>query len=288
MFKRVLLALDFSGLSMGLFNSLPDLMKLGLKELLLVHAVRVELSAKDGINPIQLKFLEQLKQKRSELEKEGLNVDIEVPVGAPAEEIKRLAEQRDVDLILIGSLGEGSRFRELFLGSTVADVIRISPVPVLVEKYQAKEEGHRRVPIFTEKLASLLLPTDFSASAEYVYRTILKISDKLHEVVLLYVIDRGNTVDNILEASKNAEEKLEQWKEKFIQKGVSARYYITGGPPGQQIINTAKKERVTLIALSRRGKGNLAGLLIGSTANQVIRLGETPVLLFGNCEKVNL
>ncbi len=285
MFKKVLIALDFSGPSMELFNSLPDLKKLGLEKLLLVHAVRVELSAKDGINPVQLKFLEQLKQKQNELEKEGLNVEIEVPTGAPAEEIKRLAEQRHTNLILIGSMGEGSRVRELFLGSTVADVIRISTVPVLIEKYLSKEKGRRRVPIFTEKLASLLLPTDFSASAEYVCRTILNISDKFREVVLLYVIDSGDTVESILEARKIAEEKLEKWKEKFIQKGISTRYYITGGSPGQQIINTAEKEGITLIALSRRGKGKLAGILIGSTADEVVRRGKIPVLLFGKLSK---
>ena len=286
MFKRVLIALDLSGPSMELFSSLPDLRKLGLEELLLVHAIRVELSAKDGINPIQLKFLEQLKQKQNELEKEGLKVEIEVPAGAPAEEIKRLAEQRHINLILIGSMGEGSRVRELFLGSTVADVIRISPVPVLIEKYLSKEKGHQRVPIFINKLASLLLPTDFSASSEYVYQTILNISDKFREVVLLYVIDSGDTVERILKARKIAEEKLEQWKKKFILKGTSARYYITSGSPGQQIITTAEKERITLVALSRRGKGKLAGLLIGSTADEVVRRGKTPVLLFGKITRL--
>jgi len=106
MFKKVLIALDFSGPSMELFNSLTDLRQLGLQELLLVHAIRVELGAENGIHPVQRLFLEKVSGKKAELEREGLRVKVEVPTGAPAEEIKRLAAERGMDLILIGSIGE--------------------------------------------------------------------------------------------------------------------------------------------------------------------------------------
>lgn len=280
MFKKVLVALDFSGPSMELFNSIPDLIKLGLEELLLVHVVRVELSIQDGISPIQLKFLEKVKKKKAELERDGLHVDIEVPVGAPAEEIRRLAEQREVDLILIGSIGESSRVRELFLGSTVADVVRIAPVPVLVEKYITIGRKTRRIPIFTEKLATVLLPTDFSSSAQRVYEEMLKFGDKLQKVILLHVIDRGDTVEKVKRAEKEAKERLREWADKFHRKGIVASTLIVKGPPAQQIISTAEGEGTTLIAMSRRGRGSLAGLLIGSTADQVIRRTNRPVLLY--------
>lgn len=284
MFKKVLVALDFSGPSMELFNSVPDLKKLGLEELLLVHTVRVELRVQDGISPLQLKFLERLKEKKAELEREGFRVEIEVPVGAPAEEIKRLSEQRGIDLILIGSIGESSRVRELFLGSTVADMIRISSIPVLVEKYIAVGDKAHRIPIFTEKLATVLLPTDFSGSAEYVYSNILKIADKLEKVILLHVIDKGDTLKKIQEAEKEAKNRLIKWKEKFQDKGIKTMHLVLTGPASQIIMLAAEQEGATLIAMARRGKGRLAGLLIGSTADQVIRKTNRPVLLFGKKE----
>ncbi|RJX28784.1 MAG: universal stress protein [Dethiobacter sp.] len=281
MFKKVLVALDFSGPAMELFGSVSDLKKLGLEELLLVHTVRVELRVQDGISPLQLKFLEKIKEKKEELEKEGFHVEIEVPVGAPVEEIKRLAEQREMDLILIGSVGESSRVRELFLGSTVADLIRISPVPVLVEKYVSVGDKARRIPIFREKLATVLLPTDFSNSAEHAYDHILNIADKLQKVILLHVIDKGDTEEKVKEAETEAEARLKEWENKFAQKGIETRSLVIKGPPAQQIIFTAEAEGATLIAMSRRGRGRLSGLLIGSTADQVIRRGSRPVLLFG-------
>jgi len=284
MFKKVLVALDFSGPSMELFSSLDDLKKLGLEELLLVHTVRVELRVQDGISPLQLKFLEKIKEKKEELEKKGFRVEIEVPVGAPAEEIKRLAEQREMDLILIGSVGESSRVRELFLGSTVADLIRIATVPVLVEKYISVGDRAHRIPIFTDKLATVLLPTDFSPSAEHVYTKILSIADKLQKVILLHVIDRGDTEEKIKKIENEAMARLKKWEEKFLEKGVQVKCQVEKGPASQQIIATAEIEGATLIAMSRRGRGHLAGLLIGSTADQVVRRGSRPVLLFGKKE----
>ncbi len=279
MFKRVLVALDFSGPAMELFSSVPDLKKLGLEELLLVHVVRVELGAQDGISPVQLKFLDKVKKKKTELESEGFQVEIEVPVGAAAEEIKRLAEKRSVDLILIGSIGESSRVRELFLGSTVADVIRIAPVPVLIEKYFTEQKQATRIPIFKDKLARVLLPTDFSSSAQHVYNEMLGIADKLQKVVLLYVIDKGDTEEKVLKAKQEARERLAEWENRFLENNVETEIIIKTGPPAQQIISASGDS--TLIAMARRGRGRMTGLLIGSTADQVIRRGNRPVLLFG-------
>ncbi len=342
MFKKVLVALDFSGPSMELFNSLPDLRRMGLQELLLVHAVRAELGAQDGIHPLQQKFLEKVKLKKVELEQEGLHVNVEVPVGAPAEEIKRLAIEKKADLILIGSVGESSTARELLLGSTVADVVRIAPVPVLVEKYfpaisaeMNKKLGEladrlsafvkdvvspnipsiareysqlsgellyfadqikknpvsadasvHRVPIFKDNLATVILPTDFSASAEYVFNQVLGLVGMLEEVILLNVVDRGETEEQIKNAEIEAYKYLNQWENKFLENDVKSRSIVlTGTPSSSHIISTAEKEGASLIALSRRGRGQLANLFIGSTADQVVRRSSCPVLLFDKSGK---
>ncbi len=286
MFKKVLIALDFSGPAMELFGSIPDLKKIGLEELLLVHAVRVELTAKDGISPIQLKFLDQVKKKKEELEKEGLKVEIEVPIGAPAEEIRKLVVGRAVDLVLIGSVGESSRVRELFLGSTVADVVRTSPVPVLVERYMSAGSKSRRIPIFQQKLATVLLPTDFSTSAENVFQQMLEIASQLEKVIMLHVVDRGDTEEQIKSLKDEALARLEAWKEQFSAQEIETEFQLAIGPPGQQIITTAEQEGATLIAMSRHGRGGLGGrLIIGSTADQVIRRAKCPVLVYRGKEK---
>ena len=284
MFKKVLVALDFSGPAMELFNSLEDLRRLGLQELPLVHAIRSEIGMQSDIHPLQKKFLDKVISKKGELEQEGLIVSVEVPVGAPAEEIKRLAIEKKMDLILIGSVGESSTVREMLLGSTVVDVVRIAPVPVLVEKYLSVGKTARRMPIFKEKLASVILPTDFSTNAEFVYKKMLEISDTLQSVILLYVVDKGETVEGVKNTEKEATVQLKQWEERFRENGVNARSMVLHGTPSLEILAKAEQERITLIALSRRGKGKMANLFIGSVADQIVRSSRCPVLLYGKSE----
>lgn len=278
MFKKVVLAMDFSGPAMELFNSVPDLKKLGLEELVVVHVVRYEL-VEDSISPYRERFVKRIESKRKELLVEGHSIDVKVLRGAPAEEIVRFAEEENTDLILIGSVGE-SFVRELFLGSTVADVIRTAGKPVLVEKYRVVGEKAERVPIFSQKLLSVLLPTDFSADAEEVYHKFLAEGTAVSRVTLVHVIDRGTTVEQLESSKESARQKLNAWRQEFAAKGVSAEVRIAVGIPSREILAIAEEEGATLIAMPRRGKGLIANLLIGSTADAVVRRSSRPVLLF--------
>jgi nucleotide-binding universal stress UspA family protein len=61
----------------------------------------------------------------------GIGVTLHVRVGSPADEIIRLASELGTDLIVIGSHGKRS-LEELLLGSTVENVTKHAPCPVLV------------------------------------------------------------------------------------------------------------------------------------------------------------
>jgi len=137
----------------------------------------------------------------------------------------------------------------------------------------------RRVPIFPEKLASVLLPTDFSASAEYVYAKMLEIAESIQEVILLHVMDRGETAASIKTAENEAVSRLNRWEVRFREKGIKVRGLLAKGPASTRIISIAAEEKASLIALSRRGKGQIAELFVGSTADQIVRRAGCPVLL---------
>jgi nucleotide-binding universal stress UspA family protein len=61
----------------------------------------------------------------------GVEVTLHVRVGVPPDEIIRLATELGTGLIVIGSHGKRS-LQELLLGSTVENVTKHSPCPVLV------------------------------------------------------------------------------------------------------------------------------------------------------------
>ena len=51
------------------------------------------------------------------------------------------------------------------------------------------------------------------------------------------------------------------------------------GYAGREIVNDAKEHDVDVIVMGSRGRGDLAGLVLGSTAHKVIHLADRPVLV---------
>jgi len=79
--------------------------------------------------------------------------------------------------------------------------------------------------------------------------------------------------------TKNARIKLENLANNFSNKKIKVSTLVHNGVPFSVIINEAQKLDVSLIILGHKGH-NLAGeLLIGSTAEKVVRKSNKPVLL---------
>jgi nucleotide-binding universal stress UspA family protein len=53
----------------------------------------------------------------------------------------------------------------------------------------------------------------------------------------------------------------------------------TFGHAAREIIEDAKEHDVNVIVMGSRGRGDLAGLILGSTAHKVIHLADRPVLV---------
>ncbi len=279
MFKKVLLALDSSTAALELFNCLPDLQKMGLRDLLIVHVVNMESLRGEELGTYKERFARKLEDKIKAIEQENIGVKLLILEGNASAEISRAAEAEGVDLILIGSIGE-SIIREILLGSTVKELIRSSKKPVLVEKYITLGEKTRRIPIFLQKWATVMLPTDFSEASEAVCQKFLESAEKLHRVILLHVVDKGRSEEDLQKRTEDALKRLQHWEEKFKAKGVQVDTKVSSGVASQQINDIAEFEGVTMIAMPTRGLSYIKNLLIGSTADTVVRRSSRPVLLF--------
>lgn len=133
----------------------------------------------------------------------------------------------------------------------------------------------------------VLFPTDFSAYSDAVLACLpdLKAAG-LREVVLLSVIRPG---DVPLPETINREslefwrwslgEKLNVAKMALEGKGLRTLTRIEYGNPAELIVRVADEERVNLIVLGAQGATAAQELLIGSTAYEVIRRANLPVLL---------
>lgn len=76
----------------------------------------------------------------------------------------------------------------------------------------------------------------------------------------------------------NASARLTELKRRAHQHGISATTRIATGIPNEEVMVAAQAEQTDLIIVGTRGKSGLAHVLLGSTAERLIRMAPCPVL----------
>jgi universal stress protein A len=139
------------------------------------------------------------------------------------------------------------------------------------------------------KVKNILVPTDFSDYASSALGNALTLA-KLFDarITLLYVVEpsvftdiQGSTIATTKrETLRLAKEKLDQLKEK---QGDEAKYIIdtkvVSGKPFDQITSLARGLRQDLVVIATHGRTGLKHVLLGSTAEKVVRHATCPVLV---------
>ena len=276
MIKKILLATDFSQPAAALVDCLPEFKAMGMEEVVLFHAVSV-VKAQASALEVQRYHEEKLRQEKQKLEQEGYHVKVKVPLGFPPEEIINCALQEKADLILVGSHG-GGLIKSLFLGSTTFDVVRITTIPVLVEKF-VNVGKKDYAPLCQQKFNRILFPTDFSECARRGWAYLLEFAPHLQEVVLVSVVRKVKDEATWTEIRDRSEQELMMMKKELEDKGCTVKVRITEGTPSREIMQVADDEEVGMIMMPKRGEGYIKQLLLGSTADAVLRQSRQPVLL---------
>ncbi len=276
LFDKVLLATDYSPAAEQLFQCLPELKSFGLKEVILVHVADTS-SAGGNAPEFQKHNAKILETYKKDLEALGLKVRIKVPIGFIAEEINRIADEEQASLILVGSHGKGI-IRSRLMGSSTTNILRKSTTPVLVEKCTRVAEDKCEASCKL-KFVKILIPTDFSVHAETMIEKIKELKD-LQEVVLLSVVESGETTQAVEKKAADLESKLQILQREFEELSFTVTTKVRKGTASNNILDVAEKENATLIAMAKKGAGSVAELLMGSTADRVVRKSQIPVLIF--------
>ena len=84
------------------------------------------------------------------------------------------------------------------------------------------------------------------------------------------------------EEGGEAEDEVKAAVTALTEAGVTAHAEVVDVPfgrAGQEIVELAKQHDVGVIVMGSRGRSDLAGLVLGSTAHKVIHLADRPVLI---------
>ena len=85
-----------------------------------------------------------------------------------------------------------------------------------------------------------------------------------------------------IESSDEAQSNVDAAVAELTEAGVKAHGIVRNtiyGYAAREIIAEARAEDVSAIIMGSRGRGDLAGLVLGSTAHKVIHLADRPVLV---------
>jgi len=132
----------------------------------------------------------------------------------------------------------------------------------------------------------ILIGYDGSAQADKATESALALAQSLDAKVLVFAVARPPEPATMVEVDAMLDDAREHFEEHFkriLQRakdlGVEVETDIAVGHPVEQIVHRAESEHVDLIVLGRRGKSRFEKMLVGSTAEKVLRYAHCPVMI---------
>lgn len=300
-FGTILVPTDFSDCAAGALDAALALAEKKSAPLVLLHAI--VLHGDDPYNPARYfddrealfeRLGEEAKSRIAALEsgwsERSVTVRSELRRGIHAAPvILEAAEELDAGLIVIGTHGRRGPSRWL-LGSVAEEVVRAAPCPVLTVRQQDP-------PQTLQSVERILVPIDFSEASEPTLAHARRIARRFGaRLALLHLVEpvavpgpygslpglRPMTLDYDALAA-GAKEKLEDLMHSTrttpAAEDVPFKTYSFCGVPRMDIVGFAGQLRADLIVIGSHGRTGLPRLLLGSTAEQVVRTADCPVLV---------
>ena len=211
-----------------------------------------------------------------------LQASFHVRAGRPFDQICQTASEIQADLIVLATHGR-TGWERAFLGCTVERVIRHAPCPVLVARQTRAGLKHEL------RLRKIVVPVDFSDCAAHGLRYAVGLAQWFGaELSLLNVVKLHHDLPPVVIYSPS---KLSRWAREIATAhmedlvnaidfgGVKFETAIKIGSPVQKVCRYARRFGADLIVTSTHGRTGLPHILIGSTAEQIVRYARSPVLV---------
>ena len=304
--RHILVPIDFSPASLGAVEAALLLLRQFGGDLHLVHVFEADYPlATLAAMPLIVPELEVGKRVRRHLKDVARKYLIELPRenihairGRPFEEICRLARAKEIDLIVTSTRGN-TGLKHLALGSTAERIVRYAPCPVLVMRSRLgkSKTAHNGKTKRVTHFRKILVPIDFSDGSMKALTYAKALAKKfeatlvlLNSVALQYYVTSSEYANYDLpllmqEAEKAAKEQMSALVKETKREGLEVESSLQIGHAGQQICARAEEHGADVIVTSTHGRTGLKHVLIGSTAEYVVRHAACPVWVVPSHER---
>jgi nucleotide-binding universal stress UspA family protein len=284
-FQKILCPVDFFPGSLHAFDFALKLARNYDARVIALHVVEPVIptvyepafSVPDLTNELEKQSKRLMKELNAKAEKAGVPLKTEVRLGDINTEIGDAVEKTKADLVVVGTHGSKG-FERWLMGSVTEKLMRHCPVPLMVIG------GRRKAGTPPPGIDSILVTTDFSDGTSDAMKYAFSIAQESGaKIDLLHVIDEHVMVEAPSDVRESMidgiRKKLDDLVPGTAKSRREANTTVATGTPYQAILKTAKKDKVGLIVMNVHGKGMLDRVLVGSTAERVVRGAECPVLL---------
>jgi nucleotide-binding universal stress UspA family protein len=218
------------------------------------------------------------------LKSDGLDVELEVLIGAPAEHIVETAKRREVSLIAMATHGY-SGIRRWALGSITDKVVHATDTPVFVlrgDSQRAPTIGRVLVPLdgsdFAEQALPVALELATHARADiHVLRATLPLYDQ--PALVRAGLSNDLFAESQAQVRSQAREALAATAAQVRQQDLHATYNLVEGHPAEAIIDEAKRQQSDVIVMATHGYSGIKRWSLGSVADKVLHATDTPLVL---------
>jgi nucleotide-binding universal stress UspA family protein len=281
-FKNILIATDFSEVSQHALLHALAMAKRYDAHLTVVHVAQPESQAPIPMEPVPVE-LDWQKQRAAEslARLEGFEAlhmyrhDTVLRQGNPWPEIFALVEERNIDLIVLGTHGRGV-LATVFLGSVAEQVLRHAPCPVLTIGPEVRTSL-----LDHEQLSHVLFATDFSEGSLHALSYALSMAEEGDaEITLLHVLEQLEPMP--LEYSKEllADYRKRLWALVPDDASLWCKPHVAveSGLAADSIARKANEGQVDLIIMGVHPAGAIANHLPWTVIHSVVRHARCPVL----------
>jgi len=273
MFDKAMVALDLSAVEGAILDCLPALQAWGIRELVLVHVVQVGYG--QGATAGNAELLEDwLEQHARGLREAGFAVTTQLRAsGDLAAGILASATETGARLLVAGSRGQNLS-SALFLGSVARELVRTSPLPLLLEWIEptAAATGRGWAAVCREPLRHVLFATDFSERAANAGQVVQALASQAGQLSCVHVA--GGPAE-----FARARAAMDRLAGGLATAQDMATGEVLDGRPASAIAAYAERINASLIVMGKRGQNRLASLLVGSTTTGVCEIAGRPVLV---------
>jgi len=291
-FRKILLHTRFREMAFNALEVVLELKKAGLEEIVLTHVIPTDEVGFVPYGGFMKEEAERHREKararfedwRPTIEAAGVRSKIRVEVGAVVPKILSIAEEEDVQLIVAGRK-KRTLLEMVYVGSHILDLLRRSPLPVLMGKYMVQYEvaGEQMTRTNDHVFVRPMLATDWSNPSQKALDALLALKGVAEKAVVAHVIcdkiSKGMDPEALKAIETESRRRLDAYCRKLEEGGLPAEAHLGFGSAAREIIHMAREHHATMIVMGRTGKDWFEEYWLGGVSHKVAEASELPVML---------